>query len=289
MRPLCFIVGSILCCHRPKGKEVSARGIETEEERREFVDRVREDEGRRRKRDRFSMGDSELGYPESKRSRDEPVGEQRHHDSRRGAAGRDVDDKGRPSDAFPHRLQPGSRHRSGQERATPSEVPIETDSESQCQLEAIQYPDWTTLGTMRLPQLALSVGSCVKKFSAGSVLVRVGLSSQLAGLALAGRAKQAAMGHVQDLLAGSPQYGDVQQWLWGDTVCQLALSRFSQFREQAGLVELMRSVQPCRKSLTASADFALRKKLLASKKVGGWILMDKSSNCWFFLCVCVCV
>ena len=254
---------------RPKGKDVSMRGGNAEEERRDFPDRLRDDEGRRRKRDRFSMSDSESVYPESKRSRDEPTGERRHHESLRAPSGRDADDKAQPSDAFPHRQQPASRHRRGPERRpTPSEVPVEMDPESQTQsLDTMQHPEWAALTAMKVPPLLMPGSASVKKFSAGSVLVRIGLSSQLAGVELAERAKQSAMGHVRGVLPASLQQSDVQQWIWGDTVCQLALSRFSHFREQANLKGLLCSVQPCRKALTASADFALRKKLLASKKV----------------------
>ena len=253
------------------------RGVDTEEDRREFVDRLRDDEGRRRKRDRFSMGDSEAVYPDSKRSRDEPVGERRHHEPLRAPSGRDTDEKGQSSEVFPHRQQPTSRHRRGQERTAPSDAPMETDPEYQAQSsDTMQNPDWATLTSMKVPSSLLPGSASAKRFSAGSVLVRVGLSSQLAGFELAERAKQAAMGHVQDVLGC--QYGDVQQLIWGDTACQLALSHFSHFREQASLKGLMCSVQPCRKALTACADFALRKKLLANKKVPD-----------LFLCFCLIV
>ena len=204
------------------------------------VDSVKEEDRRRRKRERQSIGDGDSGRM-VKRPHIDTDGDHSHH---------------RSSD-------PERRHTRERRDAVDRKKQRQVDSQSDTEIPTDSLLDWSAIARLPLPASSRKSVSHLEKFTGGALLASVGCSAQLAGEALAAKVQQAVSNYIQVTQEGMLPESVVKR-PFGDE--ELTSSSASYLQNQISQAGLLYELRPCRRALTAQADCLIRKQL---KNTGG--------------------
>lgn len=166
--------------------------------------------------------------------------------------------------------------------------PSETDSAADEAAAARKKLDWSSLSALTLAAKPRKVStSALKRFSPGVLLAQMGTSPLLAGPELYVKVSNT----VSKYLREGQQSGGVQSL--SESVLEnpfgsleLASAGVSRLEQQQKLTQLFTDVGPCRRALTASVDFAMRRKLRKNNRV--CFFVSVSSGMFWDGRVCLC-
>lgn len=203
------------------------------------VDSVKEEDRRRRKRERQSIGDGDSGR----------MVKRAHLDT-------DGDHSHRSSDAE-------RRHTKERRDTVDRKRQRPVDSQSDTETPTDSLLDWSAIARLPLPAPPRKTVSHLEKFTGGALLASVGCSAQLAGEALAAKVQQVVSNYIQKTQEGLLSEAVLKRPFGEEELTSSAASYLQNQILQAGLLYELR---PCRRALTAQADCSMRKQL---KNTGG--------------------
>ena len=133
--------------------------------------------------------------------------------------------------------------------------------------------DWSSISALSLPKPKPATSLAVQRFSPGAIFARTGVSRSLAGPSIYREVCLAISKHLAgELEAISSETGNrlsesLLESPFGDS--EFAMTGASRIRNEKENCRVCVNIGPCRKALTASADFSLRRKLRKASKVCG--------------------
>ena len=156
--------------------------------------------------------------------------------------------------------------------------PSETDSAADEAAAARKKLDWSSLSALMLAAKPKRVStSALERFSPGVLLAQMGTSPLLAGPELYVKVSNTVSKYLREGQRSSGVQSLSESVLenpFGSL--ELASAGVSRLEQQQKLMQLFTDVGPCRRALTASVDFAMRRKLRKNNRV-----------CFLFQCSCV--
>lgn len=204
------------------------------------------------------------------------------------------------------RAEPGSPSARRKNERTRKEKSLEqgqSDSEGSVPEEGeggkAKKLDWTTISALTTPKPKPVSCSAVQRFSPGAIFARLGVSRSLAGSHLYRDVCSVVSKYLTEENSPSPDPStpcpqpipqSLSQALlenpFGDS--EFAMTGVSRIRNETENREICYNIGPCRRALTASADFSLRKKLRKASKVGHLQLLICVNTCclWSYSNVC---
>ena len=143
--------------------------------------------------------------------------------------------------------------------------------------------DWSTISALTTPKPKPVSCSAVQRFSPGAIFARLGVSRSLAGSDLYRDVCTVVSKYLTAPNSPSPDPSSpLPQSLlenpFGDS--EFAMTGVSRIKSEAENRQICYDIGPCRRALTASADFSLRKKLRKASKVGYLYLLTGVDTCW---------
>ena len=130
--------------------------------------------------------------------------------------------------------------------------------------------DWNSLSALIPAKPAPVATSALERFTPGATFAKIGVSHSLAGPKLFTKISSLVSEHLRKEQLSSSETANVlpdsvvENPFGGAVVASAASSRL---KEQQEWTNILRDIGPCRRALTASADYAMRRKLRKTNRV----------------------
>lgn len=172
----------------------------------------------------------------------------------------------------PPQASPPSQHRR-RERERKSEASEIYDSFSETESTAGETSgssgkklDWSILSSLTLARPSPVLASALDRFTPAALFARTGVSPSLAGPELFHRISRKVSDHLKESQSVNPlPESTVENPFEG---AEFGCAAISYLKEQQECASVFTDIGPCRRALTASVDFAMRRRLRKTNRVG---------------------